>query len=152
MDAVLLDTDVFSFLMKGGERAKRYAPHVQGKTISISFITVGELYAGAFKANWTQERLESLEERIRSAVVIPYDGEISKIYGKLKSRLKTPSGSDRVVGSNDLWIASCAVRHSLKLITNNRKHFEDIPDLDIVSEPPPEKTAQISIELPPISN
>jgi predicted nucleic acid-binding protein len=41
---LVLDTNVVSFLMKGGSLAEAYARHVQGKLLAISFITVGELY------------------------------------------------------------------------------------------------------------
>jgi predicted nucleic acid-binding protein len=44
-DRVLLDTDVFSFLLKSkGDNAERYRKHVNGKIIAVSFITVGEIY------------------------------------------------------------------------------------------------------------
>lgn len=68
-------------------------------------------------------------------VVIPYDIEICRSYARLKNGIKTASGSDRVIGANDLWIAACAVRHGLPLISNNRKHFEAIPELILISEP-----------------
>jgi hypothetical protein len=42
----------------------------------------------------------------------------------------------RIVADNDLWIASCAVRHKLPLISNNRKHFQVVPELDLISEAP----------------
>lgn len=49
MDAVLLDTDVFSFLSKSRDsRGELYRPYVKGKTIALSFISVGELYV------WTE--------------------------------------------------------------------------------------------------
>jgi integrase len=43
MDHVMLDTDVFSYLMKGGARADPYRPHTEGKRIAISFVTVAAL-------------------------------------------------------------------------------------------------------------
>ena len=46
MDAVLLDTDVFSYLLKDDARADPYRPHVQDQTIAVSFVTVGELVLG----------------------------------------------------------------------------------------------------------
>jgi predicted nucleic acid-binding protein len=50
MDAVLLDTDVFSFLARTRDtRGDAYRPYVEGKTVAISFITVGEIYFGAGK-------------------------------------------------------------------------------------------------------
>lgn len=41
---IILDTNVVSYLMKGGPLAEAYAPHVQGKLLAIAFITVGEMY------------------------------------------------------------------------------------------------------------
>jgi predicted nucleic acid-binding protein len=40
------------------------------------------------------------------------------------------------VAANDLWIAACAKRHALRLVTNNRRHFDFIPGLQIISEAP----------------
>ncbi len=135
MDVVLLDTNVFSyFLRKDDTRAGLYRPHVQHRTVVVSFVTVGELYYWAERRKWGPARVRFLEERIRAAIIVPYDLEICKTYARLKSGLKTPNGSHRFIGDNDLWIAACAVRHSMPLITHNRRHFQGIPDLHIVSE------------------
>ncbi len=137
MDAVLLDTDVFSYLMRRNDpRAALYRPHVQDKTVAISFVTVGELYAGALRKQWSSPKLADLEARIKAAVIVPYDLEICKTYGRLRNELKTATGSDRVIGPNDLWIASCAIRHGIPLVTNNRKHFDGIAGLEILTEAP----------------
>ena len=139
-DAVLLDTDVFSFLMKRDhELGDAYLPHVKGKRIGVSFVTVGELYSGAYKRNWSAKSIAELEARLRAAVIIPYDIEVCKSYARLVA-LKTAEGSDRTIRDNDRWIAACALRHELPLVSHNRKHFEDIPDLTLISETqrPPE--------------
>jgi len=134
MDAVLLDTDVFSYLTKTNDpRADAYRPHVKGKTVAVSFVTVGELYFGAEKKKWSGKTLSSLLERLKAVVIVPYDVELCKAYGKLKAELRV---AGLVVADNDLWIAACAVRHSIPLITNNRKHFEKIPGLHLISESP----------------
>ena len=46
---VMVDTNVVSYLMRGGSLAKRYRPHLQGRLSAIAFVTVGELYFGAEK-------------------------------------------------------------------------------------------------------
>ena len=123
MDAVLLDTDVFSYLIRPGDRrGDAYRPHVLNKTIAISFITVGEIYYGSIKKGFVERTLANLEERIKSAVTVPYDQELCREYGRIRHSL--PTGLN--VGTNDLWIAACAKRHSIPLITNNRKHFDHI--------------------------
>jgi tRNA(fMet)-specific endonuclease VapC len=135
MDEVLLDTNVFSyFLRRNDTRADLYQPYIQYRTVAVSFVTVGELYYWAERRKWGLARVRVLEERIRAAVVVPYDLEICKTYARIKCGLKTPSGSHRLIGDNDLWIAACAVRHALPLITHNPRHFEGIPGLNIVSE------------------
>jgi len=39
--AILLDTNVVSYLMRGGELADRYRPHLKGKLLAVSFVAVG---------------------------------------------------------------------------------------------------------------
>ena len=129
---VLLDTDVFSYLMKPGDpRADIYKPHVIGKTVGVSFVTVGELLYGASKRKWGEKKVDALKQRLQSVIIVPYDYAVCATYGDLKSKLASSP-----VDCNDLWIASCAVRHSIPPISNNRKHFEKIPGLVLISEAP----------------
>jgi tRNA(fMet)-specific endonuclease VapC len=137
MDEVLLDTNVFSYLLRPDDtRASLYRSHVRHRTVVISFITVGELYYWAERRKWGPARIKFFEERITTAIIVPYDVEICRVYARLKSGLKNPTGSPRVIGDNDLWIAACAARHGIPLVTHNRRHFEDIPGLNIMSEAP----------------
>jgi predicted nucleic acid-binding protein len=139
MDAVLLDTDVFSYLLKRDDsRADAYRRHVANKTIAISFVTVGELYGWSEKRRWSGKRREDLETRLRSVLVVPFDLDLCRAYGRLVL-LKTADGTDRSMAANDRWIAACAIRHGLTLISNNRRHFEGIPDLTLISEAPAPK-------------
>jgi tRNA(fMet)-specific endonuclease VapC len=142
MTIIQLDTDVYSFITSSNPtRGVPYKRHLDGHHIALSFITVGEQYAGyrkkVGKGQWPESRMQQLEAQLKDVVVIPYDVEICRVYGDLKNKITNPDGSHRVMGSNDLWIAACAVRHSLRLATNNRAHFENIPGLDIICEAPP---------------
>ena len=128
---IVLDTCVVSYLMKGGKLAEAYAPHLQGHLLAISFITVGELYYGAENARWGPKKRRELETALRNFVVIPYDHEIARCYGRLVARRKM---SGRTIGPNDAWIAACAVRHGVPLVTHNAKDFEGIASLDILTE------------------
>ena len=114
-------------------RAAIYRPHVQGKLVAVSFVTVGELLSGAYKKKWGSARIADLNQRLRSVVIVPYDLKLCETYGDLRRKLYE---AGRVVAPNDLWIAACAIRHSLPLVSNNRSHFEDIPGLVLISEAP----------------
>lgn len=56
--------------------------------------------------------------------------ELCKEFGRVKASLD----AGRVIATNDLWIATCAIRHSIPLATHNYKHFEGIPRLRTITE------------------
>ncbi len=117
----------------GDKRAEIYKKHVQGPLLSVSFITVGELLFGARKKKWGASKIADLNQRLRSVVIVPYDREICATYAELKARVQE---TGRPVADNDLWIAACAVRHQIPLVSNNRAHYEHIPGLVLISEAP----------------
>ena len=128
---IILDTCIVSYLMRGGREAECYVRHVQGKLLAICFITVGEMYFGAEKARWGTDKRQRLETTLRNFVVIPYDYEIARCYGRLVSARQR---SGFPIAPNDAWIAACTVRHGVPLITHNPKDFAGISGLDIVTE------------------
>jgi tRNA(fMet)-specific endonuclease VapC len=130
---LILDTNIVSYLMRGGPLAEAYATHVQGKLLAISFITVGEMYFGAENGNWGEARRQRLENTLRNFVVIPYDHEIARCYGRLVAERKRIG---RPIAPNDAWIAACAARHQVSLVTHNRRDFVGIAALTIISESP----------------
>lgn len=143
MDAVLLDTDVFSFLIRPGDtRGDLYRPLVKGKTVALSFISVAELYTWTVARNWGAQCLAEFEERIKACVIIPYDLELCKTYASVKASLQ----AGQIIPINDFWIAVCAIRHSIPLLTHNRKDFEKIPGLTFLT-PPPKTTAAPATRL-----
>lgn len=130
-DMLLLDTNIVSFLMKNDSRAQAYLKHIAGKVLHISFITVGELYFWAEDSGWSIRRRQDLDVRLRNYVIVPYDYEIAKHYAHVATHLKR-SGRKRSL--NDVWIAATALRHDIPLVTHNRKDFDNITGLTVISE------------------
>ncbi|MEA3359590.1 MAG: type II toxin-antitoxin system VapC family toxin [Thermodesulfobacteriota bacterium] len=128
---IILDTCIVSYLMKGGPLAEAYALHTQGRLLAISFITVGEMYFGAENRNWGNKKRRALETTLRNFVVIPYDHEIARCYGRLVAERKH---NGEPIAPNDAWIAACAVRHAVPLVTHNAKDFMGITALDVITE------------------
>ena len=126
----ILDTNIISYTMKGGRLAKIYEPFLQGRLLVTTFITVGELYFGAEKDNWGERRKEELETRLRKFVIIPYDNEVARCYGRLVAEREK---NGRSISENDAWIAACAVRHGIVLVTHNAKDFEGITGLTVLT-------------------
>ena len=128
---LLLDTNIVSYIMRGALIMKHYEQHLSGHTLGVSFITVGELYYGAENANWGQKRWGRLEDSLSDLFVIGYDKNVAYCYGFLmaeRQRIGQP------MGRNDAWIAACAIRHSIPLVTHNAKDFSNISGLNVISE------------------
>ncbi|HEY6347786.1 MAG TPA: PIN domain-containing protein [Candidatus Angelobacter sp.] len=133
-EIVLLDTDVFSYLMEPGDlRGLPYLRHVEQRTAALSFITVGELLFGALWRAWGKRRIGDLQRRLDAAFILPLDHETSVEYARLKTQLRK---GGQILADNDLWIAALAVRHSVPLVSNNRAHFNRVPGLVLISEAP----------------
>ena len=142
VEVVLVDTDVFSFMLKGHTLASQYEKHTKGKKLALSFVTVGELLTWSKHRKWGPEKIAELERRIALTGVIPYDMALCQTYAELNAQLLK---AGRQIGDNDLWIAATAIRHSLPLISHNRKHYDEIPGLVFISEAPKILKAQMEI-------
>ena len=107
-DPILLDTDVFSYLMKPGDpRGDPYRSHVARRMNAISQITLGELLFGAAWRNWNAARLADLRRKLRDVVILPFDTEVCEDHARVKVAILS---SGRVMADNDLWIAATAIR------------------------------------------
>ena len=142
VEVVLVDTDVFSFYMKGDTRASLYDKHTKGKKLALSFVTVGELLTWAKHKGWGPAKVAELERRIALTGVIPYDMALCQTYAELKAKLLK---AGKPISDNDLWIAATAIRHSIPLTSHNRKHYDEIPGLVFISEAPKVLKAQMEI-------
>lgn len=134
---------MFSFHFKEHPTAKLYEQHLLGKRWALSFVTVGELLLWAKLKNWGSARVAKLEASIARTGVIPYDLELCQTYAELRAQLER---AGRPVPANDLWIASTAVRHSIPLVSHNRKDYDAIPGLVLISETPKALKLQMEID------
>jgi tRNA(fMet)-specific endonuclease VapC len=143
VEVVLVDTDVFSFYIKGDTRASQYDKHTKGKKWALSFATVGELLTWSKYKGWGPAKIAELERRIGLTGVVPYDVALCQTYAELNAQILK---AGKPIGDNDLWIAATAIRHSIPLISHNRKHYDEIPGLVLISETPKILTGQMEIK------
>lgn len=134
MTAVLIDTNVLSYIFKGDSRAAAYAPHLDGRLLVISFMTVAELYRWALKRNWGPERRASLNQSLTNFVVHPFDRDLCRHWAEVSDGAQR---CGRTVSCSDAWIAATALAHRIPVVTHNPKHFAGIRELQVISEPEP---------------
>lgn len=136
MALLILDTNVVSYLMKGPAHrpqkdipwAEKYRPLVEGHQLAISFMTVSELFEGAYRRGWSDARLARLEETLHDYLVIPSTPTICRIWGRIRAdRRQQPIAVD------DAWIAATAIAYHCPLVTHNPSDFRGIAGLSIVT-------------------
>jgi tRNA(fMet)-specific endonuclease VapC len=96
--------------------------------IKIPAIVKAELIYGAQKS----ERKEKNEEVIRKFLlpfeIIAFGDKQSEIYGKIRADLEKKG---KIIGPNDLLIASIVLSEDGILVTNNEKELKKVKELKI---------------------
>lgn len=124
---ILLDTSIIAAFLNGNELvSKRILEAVD--QIALSALVVAELNYGAKVSSKTKENLERLNRLLEIIRVVPFDIECAKAFGTIKSRLRSIS---RPTGEMDALIAATAIANNAILVTMNKKHFENIEDLNV---------------------
>ncbi|MDQ3062841.1 MAG: type II toxin-antitoxin system VapC family toxin [Acidobacteriota bacterium] len=130
--AIVVDTDVVSYLEKNDTRIKIYEKHLFNETKFISFMTLAELRRWMLERNWSEKRRAKFENFISDNYgVIFADDRLCEIWAEIKSDAKKKG---RPIDTADAWVAAVALMFDIPLVTHNRKHFENVQGLKIISE------------------
>ena len=108
------------------ELLEEFAPYGLG----LSIVSVAELYEGVFNSTDRQSEEYALRAFLTVVEIVPLDEAICRIFARERSRLRA---ARNLIGDLDILIGSTALRHNLTLLTNNRRDFERLQDLSIVS-------------------
>jgi tRNA(fMet)-specific endonuclease VapC len=127
----LVDTNIVSFAMKGHSLAARYQAHLDGHTLAIAFMTVAEIYEGAWRAGWGTRRLTHLEKSLRRYVVVPADPDLCRLWGEVRAQRRS-----QPIGVADAWIAAAALQYGCDLVTHNPRDFQGVAGLTVITEAP----------------
>lgn len=132
--ALVVDTDVASFLFKKDTRAALYAPHLAGHMLTISFQTLAELELWALSAGWGARRQQQLEQYLRRYLVQDSSPTLCRRWAEVQDDARRRG---RPVATADAWVAATALFLDVPLVTNNGSHFSSIPGLTVISEKTP---------------
>jgi tRNA(fMet)-specific endonuclease VapC len=127
MSGFMLDTDISSYIIKRrpATLAEKFDKHAE--TLNVSVMTAAELRFGAEKAARPQlvELVESYLERL---AILDWTNEVTVHYARIRLELER---SGKPIGNMDLLIASHAVSQGMTLVTNNIRHFSNVPGLKV---------------------
>jgi len=126
---IVVDTDVFSYIFRDDPRAGYYKPHFLHRTLALSFMTVGQLYYGAYKDRWGESKIARLENEMRNYVVLPYDHLLCREWAQIRAECSFKGLS---IEQSDAWIAACARYYGCAIATNNGRHFRRVEGLTVI--------------------
>ena len=126
--AYLIDTDIIIFALRGDKTVLAKFEENKNIPISISMITYAELVFGAKRSQ--NERTNMLKvNRIREIYPVEeLNIGIMELFADIKANMY--SKAIRIEDMN-LFIAATAIYNDLTLVTNNTKHFRNIPLLKL---------------------
>jgi len=130
VNAAIVDTDVVSMLFKGDSRARNYRPHMTGRLLGISFMTLAELERWSLDRNWGPSRRAELQTYLTKYAILPATRELCREWAKVTSEARKIG---RPVQTADAWIAASALHYQVPLITNNVNDYTMITGLQLVT-------------------
>jgi tRNA(fMet)-specific endonuclease VapC len=126
----LVDTDWAVHWLHGNERIRQRMEELRRQGLALSAVSLAELWEGVHYSRDPLQSEHGLNDFLRRVFLFGVDEETCKLFGKERGRLRAEGNR---VGDFDLLIGVTARQHELTLLTNNRRHFENVEGLRIES-------------------
>jgi tRNA(fMet)-specific endonuclease VapC len=126
----LVDTDWVIHYLNGHPEIVARIQTLSPQGIGLSVISLAELYEGVFYSRDPRKSEKALQDFLRGIELLGVDEETTRVFGRERGRLRAEG---KTVGDFDLLIGATALHRELTVLTNNRRHFELIANLQIVS-------------------
>ena len=124
----ILDTDISSAFLKGNRVVWQRCMQHSGQ-LSISVVTVAELFTWVLRATASPKRLQNLLDFLTDVTVLDITPQVARRFGELNAGMLD-------VGQRappmDLLIAATAILHNLTVVTHNLQDFSRVPGLTVV--------------------
>src|SRR5207249_8345013 len=130
--AVVVDTDVVSFLYKQDDRGAFYLPYLSNQLPIISFMTLAELERWTLAANWGERKRQHLIKYMRRYVVYPVSALLCRKWAEV---VDVSRRRGHPIAISDAWIAATAMVLEVPLSTYTTGAFECEPGSNLISQP-----------------
>src|SRR4030042_7005586 len=116
MKEILIDTNIYSYALKGDEETVSLLKTM--RLIGISSVSIGELLSGFKGGTREKENRRELEEFLDSPRFHIYsvDENTAEFYAEILNEMRTKGTP---IPTNDIWIASVALQKGLLLYSRD---------------------------------
>jgi tRNA(fMet)-specific endonuclease VapC len=123
-----LDTSILIDIFDGKESVKIKLENLGEERVSITPLNLCELYKGAIHSQVTKKRIKFITDLLKQVNLLDFNEDSCTIFGQDYLKLKR---SGKPIKDFDLMIASVCKANNKILITSDKKHFIDIPNLKV---------------------
>ncbi len=129
MKASLVDTNILSFFFRGQPQVvAEFETYLKEyDTINFSIITYYEIVSG-LKHRDAHNQLTLFLDFAAQNTIFPFTQKVADVAAEIYADLRK---SGQAIDDIDLLIAGTAIANGLMLVTNNRKHFDRIAQLEV---------------------
>ena len=122
--AYLIDTDIIIFALRKDKSVLIKFEENKNIPISISMITYAELIFGAKRSQNEQQNMIKVRHIRELYPIEDLNEGVMEVFADIKAKMYAKAIR---IEDMDLFIAATAMYNDLTLVTNNTKHFENIP-------------------------
>ena len=131
--AYLLDTDwVISYLNGYRPIVERVETLQDEAGLAMSILSLGEVYEGVYYSTDPVQSERGLRDFLAGVTLLGVDEEICQLFGRERGKLRR---AGQIIGDFDLMLSATCFRYDLTICTNNRREFERVKGLRILSQP-----------------
>ena len=124
--AYLIDTDIIIFALRKDKSVLIKFEENKNIPISISMITYAELIFGAKRSQNEQQNMIKVRHIRELYPIEDLNEGVMEVFADIKAKM---FNNGIRIEDMDLLIAATAIYNDLTLVTNNTKHFENVPML-----------------------
>ena len=128
--AYLMDTDWAIDYLNDREPVASRIEELREEGVGVSIISIAELYEGVHFSKEPETSEKRLLGFLSGVAILGIDEAICRMFGKERGKLRRKG---LLIGDFDLLIASTSLYYGIPLCTNNRKHYERIEGLRVIS-------------------
>jgi tRNA(fMet)-specific endonuclease VapC len=126
----LIDSDWTIHFLNGRRDVVARVEELFVQGVALSFVSLAEVYEGVLYSRDPEADEAGLRSFLAAVTLMDIDEQVARIFGHERGRLRQLR---KTIGDCDVLIATAALRYDLTLLTNNRRHFELVENLRIVS-------------------
>jgi tRNA(fMet)-specific endonuclease VapC len=124
----LLDADWVIDALYGRRQAAETLLTLAPEGIAICWVTVGEIYEGAYSRVNSQAHIATFREFLRPLDKLNLNDVIMEQFAEIRSSLRRQG---QIISDFDILLGATALSHDLTVLTRNTRHLRRIPGLKL---------------------